>query len=214
MMNKVIDLIKMRNEQNQVFSNSDILKIFRFLIKYYNIHTVSDISFDSSYKYFMNYCVENGEIKINLSKIVIASDASIFNYSVLFAMLHELEHASQIEYINNNDDSLSLVYSKCFDMIKNKDLANNVYYSLFHNYFPTEYNADIKAYINLIKIINSIGDKKAENEYTEYLYKRMEDSKLKDFQELLEIIYGSDLESIIRSVSNNDAKLVGLIKHI
>lgn len=89
---------------------------------------------------------------------------NLYNY---FIINHEIEHASQVKLLNtlNPDEHLNEPYViwRYLLLIKNILLENNsiIYfndtpYNTYHDYFISEYDANINSYINTLNFINSL----------------------------------------------------------
>lgn len=89
------------------------------------------------------------------------------NYFNLFEINHELEHAKQLKTILNDDNYDDLYYFWYLELLK-KDIFTYYYdekhqngelYSKFHDYFYSEYSADIESEIEVLALINSFNNK-------------------------------------------------------
>lgn len=78
----------------------------------------------------------------------------IFNLDLIMVLCHELTHAVQYQKIAENRNSLeSKFFADCFKEMK-KDQMN---YFMFHDFFPTEYNANIISYLDTYRLYNEFG---------------------------------------------------------
>lgn len=211
-MHNVIQLLELKNKIKSKLTNSEILRIFKILISEFRLTNITSINFNSISKYYMSYNLIDKTININVDVMNDSMNYKKFNYDTIFAIVHELNHVKQFEYTLNNDDYLSYIYKRCFDMISSDNLKDNTYYSLFHNLFPIEVNADIESYMYLIRLINSIVDREYEDYYTNILYERLNVYKNDDFQELLKVICGSKIDEVFNSIDPSIAKVNCLIK--
>ena len=89
---------------------------------------------------------------------------NLYNY---FVINHEIEHASQVKLLNTLDPDEHLnepyVIWRYLLLIKDILLENNsiIYfndmpYSVYHDYFISEYDANINSYINTLNFFNSL----------------------------------------------------------
>ena len=125
-------------------------------------------------------------------------DKNSYNLYNYFVINHEIEHASQVKLLNtlDPDEHLNEPYIIWRYLLLVKDILlennsiiyfNDMPYNTYHDYFISEYDANINSYINTLNFINSL-DLKEINKNIEkfnmiiaknllYLYKNIENKR-------------------------------------
>lgn len=149
---------------------------------------IENIIFDKDDK--NEYSVQDKRITINLNDILFKSsniiknmitkkeqnngiikDMNNVNIYNLYVINHELEHANQVKLLNtlDPDEHLNEPYIIWRYLLLVKDILlennsiiyfNDMPYKVYHDYYMSEYDANINSYINTLNFINSLDLKK------------------------------------------------------
>lgn len=99
------------------------------------------------------------------------NNANLYNY---FVINHEIEHACQVQLLNTLDPdehlNNSYIIWRYLLLIKDILLENNsiiyfkdIPYNIYHDYYISEYDANINSYINTLNFLNNLEIKEIES---------------------------------------------------
>lgn len=105
--NKISELLKIKNQKNEIFSEDDIMYIANLIVDEENLYDyVSEICFTNEVSY-ASYYRDEMKIKFNLNSYNIENNFKN-NIELLSALLHELNHAKQYQKIETSENINSL----------------------------------------------------------------------------------------------------------
>lgn len=107
--NKICELLKQKQENNELFDEEDINKIIKWIVDDEQLHDyIKKIIFKSNMKGNASYLRSNQSISINLKKISCYCKNFVNNVDMLCVIFHEINHAKQYRIIENNRDNNNL----------------------------------------------------------------------------------------------------------
>lgn len=242
----LMDKIKYIIKNNNYLLPDDLLRFIETIFSNSNLKQyISDIVIDSNIESsYTNY----GEFSINPNELwyltgkkyntrnesrLITNREKKYNYSKnpnrvnlfnIFVIYHEFRHVYQLNALSNIDKSINDWYTGLLykDLITGEidNKINQIFYKSYHDYFFSEYDANINGYINTLNLFNSF-DISELNKLIKlfnkmiatnliYLYRDMNDTKkvstpnlnmLKLYRSLYRIINEGEKELLI-SVNN------------
>lgn len=175
---KTLKIIYEANKDNKILSQDNIYDIFISLIARNSLNQYcTNINTNKNNEFALAYSFKNHELLLNYKKLLskvknMASEIKkmfeinkeevikYINYEILFASLHELNHAFHEKIMDGKEKSVSFEFKilldyyleACKQFTMKEYLAN-------HKYFYNEYLADINSYyVTISKILKEIED--------------------------------------------------------
>lgn len=206
-MNKIIELVDIRNKEYKLLDMLDIKFIVDKLSSDFDIDITNIIN--KTNKYIMSLSLKNLELTVDYEKIKEKSDTKYNNYLIVFAIVHELRHYLQLK---NNSGALSVIYQKCFQYINSTFLFKNAFYSCFHDYFPVEMNANIVGLLYVLYIQKVLNDRVYYEVFKNTLFDLLDKIETKEAQDVLFSLFGDDYTKILEGLDEYDLFINGLLK--
>ncbi len=202
-MEDVINLIKIRNGCNKLFSMQDIIMVVNYLtgdlgIKIRRIHNKHN-------KYIMSLSLEDLDLIVDYEKIKTYQDPREANYLVIFCIVHELRHYMQL------DTKEMTLYQGCFSYINSKSLFKNAFYARFHDYFPIEINANMVAFLYVMYIQRRLGANYYYNLFEDKLNRMLNEINSKELSDVFVSLFGSDYKDVLNDMDEYDLFINGLL---
>lgn len=128
-------------------SNVQGLKFDEFLnlpIRYDFISNMVLVNYNGAINYYLDM-VEEYENKCEL-----------INYLIVFSIIHELYHEKQMR---EQDGSIKDIYKHCYSLLNDTHsgmsrVITQVIYNKLHDYLAIEVNANIEAYVSILKMVD------------------------------------------------------------
>lgn len=107
--NKICDVLKKKQENNELFSEQDICQIVKWIVAEEQLQDyVKKITFNNALDSNANYSEEDSSISINFQKSVKYDNNLNDNIILINVIFHELAHAKQLKLIESYDDNNNL----------------------------------------------------------------------------------------------------------
>lgn len=128
-------------------SNVQGLKFDEFLnlpIRYDFVSNMVLVNYNGAINYYLDM-VEEYENKCEL-----------INYLIVFSIIHELYHEKQMR---EQDGSIKDIYKHCYSLLNDTHsgmsrVITQVIYNKLHDYLAIEVNANIEAYVSILKMVD------------------------------------------------------------
>lgn len=168
---------------DHILYNDDVSKLLEIIFKMYNLEGRPCLKIDNKISWSMAFFKEEPyNFYINwqiVGKSFKNKKVKEANYWIFFICLHEVMHHRQLVSGLTDDLVVQDIFKRSYNYIeeaRKQRLANvfhKIMYRMFHDLFPLEINADIMAYITLLKILKEI-DLEYYDVFLEYFKRRVE----------------------------------------
>lgn len=207
-MNNVIRILRKRKEDGKLLDLDDIKNIVKLLSIYFDIK-ITRVT-NKNNKYIMSLNLNNLELIVDYKKIPNKKGVTYTNYMIVFLLIHELRHYAQL---TNNSDSSIMLYQECMNYISSSSLLKNAFYSRFHDYFPTEINANIVGLLYIMYIQKELNDYEYYNLSKAFLIDLFNNLKTETFQDVLSSIFDSDYKIVLDTLDEYTLFINGLLEN-
>lgn len=206
-MNNIIELVKARNTNNELFSMNDIKNIINILASDFSIRLEKIVN--KKNKYIMSLSLRDLEFVVDYHQLIKNEDIIYTNYLILFAICHELRHYLQLF---NDLGIVGSIYDECFKYINSSLILKTAFYSRFHDYFPVEMNANIVGLLYVMYIQKVLGDQVYFNIFKNTLLEVLKKVEDHDALDVLSSILGDDYVEILNGMNEYELFINGLLR--
>lgn len=205
-MNNIIELINKRNKEYKLLNMLDIKYIINELANTFELK-IEKITEKKS-KYAMSLSLKDLELVVDYEKLKINKNILSTNYLIFFAIVHELRHCCQLK---QDFGKIGYIYQECFNYMNSSSFIKIAFYSLFHEYFPVEINADIVAYIYVLYVQKRLGDQIHYNIFKKMLLNLVNEAEIDKKYEVIACILGDDYLEMLNELDEYTLFINGLI---
>lgn len=185
------DILYLLLNCEKLFNKSEIEYILSVLMEIYGIE-FKGVVYNNDVKFWMQYYLKEDNLTINYDFIKRSNKInSLGNYRILFACVHELRHVAQYKKYYAVPKKLQELYDKCFEVINSNNIFNTILYSMYHDYFPVEVNADLVGYLFLLHVTRILGD----DEYHQMFFN--------EFKARIMSVYSINYTQILKSLNDS-----------